>query len=501
MQKRFVSLWFRHLLTDWLTLRQPELDGLPIGLAVPERNRIVLTAINALAESEGISIGMTAADAKAIIPELQVIDAVPGQAEKILTSAGKWCIRYSPSVAVDLPDGLLLEVTGCTHLWGGEQAYLQQLLTVLYHKGYEVCGAMADTAGAAWAIARYGKREEFIVTPGNHGKALLPLPPAALRLELATEERLYKLGFHTIQKLLGIPRAALKRRFGEHLLVRLDQATGAQEEHLQLLHPPEPYHVRLPFLDPIRTPAAIERAILDLLDSLCQRLYKEGKGLRTATLKGYRVDGKLIQIGIGTHRPTALVGNLFKLFELKIPTIEPALGIELFTLEAAKIEDVPPEQERLWAAEGGGLQDNGLVALLDRLANKFGAGTIRRYLPQERYWPENSIKLSHSITEESVAGWSAGKRRPIILLPQPERIEVTALLPDNPPMLFIYKGKRHIIREADDAERIEREWWHEQGLHRDYYVVEDEQGQRYWLFRSGHYGQEQTQWYIHGFFA
>ncbi|WP_158826445.1 Y-family DNA polymerase [Mucilaginibacter lacusdianchii] len=500
MQKRFVSLWFRHLLTDWLTQQRPELEGIPVGLTVMERNRIILTAINNVAQNEGISVGMTAADAKAIIPDLKVLDAVPGQAEKILQAAGKWCIRYSPAVAVDLPDGLLMEVTGCTHLWGGEHTYLQNLLTALRQKGYRVRGALAGTTGTAWAIARYGKQAS-VITSGDHIKALYPLPPAALRLEPVTLERLHKLGFHTVQKLLSLPKPALWRRFGEHLLLRIDQATGLKDEPLQILHPPEPYQVRLPFLEPIRTRLAIEKAILQLLADLCQRLQKEGKGLRGAILKGYRVDGKSIQISIGTNKPTAKVANIFKLLELKISTIEPALGIELFILEAPKVEDCSPEQERLWKPDSCGLEDTGVAELLDRLTNKFGSNAINRYLPQERYWPEHAIRPAQSLDEKPATIWQTGKPRPMLLLPKPERIEVMALLPDNPPMLFIYKGERHVIKKADDAERIEREWWLEPGLHRDYYTVEDEQGRRYWLFRSGHYGQEETQWYIHGFFA
>jgi protein ImuB len=500
MQKRFVSLWFRHLLTDWLTLQKPELDGIPLALVTPERNRMVLTAVSPIAEKEGINVGITAADAKAVIPDLKVLDAVPGQAEKILQAAGKWCIRYSPAVAVDMPDGLLLEVTGCTHLWGGEPAYLRNLLTALRHKGYHVSGAMADTTGAAWAIARYGKKER-IIPPGGQLSALHQLSPVALRLEPITLERLHKLGFYSIQKVLAIPRAALRRRFGDQLLLRIDQALGTKDEPLQVLNPPEPYQVRLPLLEPIRTPAAIEKAILKLLNDLCLRLYKEGKGMRTALLRGYRIDGKLIQVGIGTNKPTAQVANLFKLFELKIPTIEPALGIELFTLEASKIEDIEPDQEQLWAPEGCSLDDNTLAGLLDRLMNKLGANAIHRYLPQERYWPEFSVRLARSLAEKPTTDWQTGKFRPSLLLPQPERIEVMAIVPDNPPMQFVYRGERHLIKKADDAERIEREWWLEQGLHRDYYVVEDNQGRRYWLFRSGHYDQEQTQWYIHGFFA
>jgi protein ImuB len=499
MNKRFVSLWFRHLTTDWLTLRRPELKGVPFVLVIPERGRVIITAANLPAEKQGISVGMAAADAKAIVPDLKVIDDIPGQAGKLLKALGEWCIRYTPIIAVDLPDGLILDVSGCTHLWSGERGYLKEIVTRLRSKGYDVRGAIADTAGAAWAVARFGKVKP-IIEPGIHPEALLPLPPAALRLEPLVLERLQKLGFYTIKSFMGIGRSALRRRFGEQFLLRLNQALGMEDEPLQLLQPVEPYSERLPCLEPIRTATGIEIAIKTLLEQLCRRLEGEGKGLRTAILKCYRVDGHIIQAGIGTNRASHHTGHLFKLFELKIPSIEPRLGIELFTLEAPKVEDADPEQEVLWSPEGGGLGDNNLAELLDRLANKIGAGNIHRYLPQERYWPEQSVKLALSLSEKPSTNWRTGRLRPSLLLPRPEKIIVISLLPDYPPKVFIYKNKTHQVSKADGPERIEREWWLDEGQHRDYYQVEDQDGQRYWLFRSGHY-DDAPEWFLHGFFA
>lgn len=500
MKNRFVSLWFRHLTTDRLTLRRPELQQLPFVLAAPVRGRMMITAANPLAEAQGITAGTTAADAKAIVPDLQVVDDIPGQAAKLLKALGEWCIRYSPFIAVDLPDGLILDVSGCAHLWGGERGYLKEIVTRLRSKGYDVRGAIADTVGTAWAVARFA-RVKPIIEPGKHVDALLSLPPAALRLEAVTLERLQKLGFYSIRSFIGIQRSVLRRRFGQDFLLRLDQALGNEDEPLQLLHPVEPYQERLPCLEPIRTATGIEIAIQTLLKKLCRRLQGEGKGLRAAVLKGYRVDGQIIQTDIGTNCASCDTNHLFKLFELKIPLLEPGLGIELFTLEAPKVEDVSPEQEALWSPEGCGLADEHLAQLLDKLANKIGAGNIYRYLPQERYWPEQSIKPALSLKDKPSATWRTGRLRPSLLLSKPERIEVTSLIPDYPPMLFIYKDQVHHIKKADGPERIEREWWLDEGQHRDYYQVEDREGRRYWLFRSGHYSDEQSQWYIHGFFA
>ena len=238
-----------------------------------------------------------------------------------------------------------------------------------------------------------------------------------------------------------------------------------------------------------------------LLETLCYRLQQEEKGLRVAVFKCYRVDGKIEKIEIGTNHATHNVKHLFKLFEIKISTIEPALGIELFTLEAPRVEDISPLQEKLWEKVYD-LDNTRLAELLDRLAGKMGENSIHRYLPDEHYWPERSMKLASSLQEKKTTTWKTDRPRPLQLLSVPELIEVTAPIPDYPPMLFRYKGRLHKVIKADGPERIEQEWWLQEGLHRDYYCVEDEEGCRYWLFRSGHYSADKShKWFIHGFFA
>lgn len=500
MQHRFLTIWFRHLTTDWLTLRRPELKEVPFVFAIPDHGRKIITAANALAESQGISLRMPVADARAMVPELEVVNEKVGRNERLLKALGKWCIRYTPIVAVDLPDGLILDISGCPHLWSGERGYLKEIITRLRCLGYDARGAIADTIGAAWAISRFGITTP-IIESGQQTSALLNLPAAALRLEPGTLEKLQKLGLYTIGSFISMPRSALRRRFGEGLLLRIAHANGQAEEYIQPIVVPEPWQERLSCMEPIRTAGGIEIAIQRLLVTLCFRLQQEGKGIRTALLTCYRIDGKIQKIDIGTNRATHHVQHLFKLFELKIAAIAPGLGIELFVLDALKVDDVTLSQEALWAANPG-LNDEGVAELLDRITAKVGTGAIHRYLPDEHYWPERSIKDTASLEEPLSISWRSDKPRPIRILPKPEPVEVTAPIPDYPPLMFRYKDIVHHIKKADGPERIEREWWLDGGEHRDYYSVEDQNGQRYWLFRSGHYDGGQTrQWFIHGFFA
>jgi protein ImuB len=499
MCKRFVAIWFRHLKTDWMIRRQPELKDIPFVLALPSRGRMVITEVSKVAKTKGLYAGMIAADAKIVFPEVKVVDDRTDLAEKLLNNLSIWFIKYTPVVSIDLPDGLILDVSGCTHLWGSEEAYLKDIINKFKSLGYHVRLAIADTVGTAWAVCRYGK-EKAIIKSNEQAEALMRLHPEALRIEYSISERLHKLGLHTISSFINMQRSALRRRFGEQILLRLDQALGNKAEIIKPVITVEPYNEHLPCIEPIQTATGIEIALQQLLEALCTRLQKEGKGLRFATLKCYRVDNNIQEINIRTNHPSNNTKHLFKLFETKIASIEPALGIEVFTLDASKIEQVQSSQETFWTMNSS-LECMEVAELLDNLENNFGHNIIHRYLPAERHLPEHSIKLAGSLKDKPTTEWRADKLRPTHLLKQPQPIEVTAPIPDYPPMNFRYNGKLHIVIKADACERIESEWWLDKGLHRDYYAVQTDEGKCYWLFRLGHYTENtKPLWFIHGFF-
>lgn len=499
MQQRFVSIWFRYLATDWFSLRQPQLKSLPFILRGPDHNRMIVKASNAVAERAGIFKGTVLADARIAVSNLEVMDDRPEIYERLLKRLAEWCIRFTPSAAIDLPDGLLLDASGCTHLWGGDGAYISDISSRLKQRGYDVRISIADTIGAAWAIARYSNGP-MCIPPGHSTAALLDLPPQALRIELDVIDRLRKLGLKKISSFINLPRPSLRRRFGVDFIQQLDKATGQQIERLQPVIPRELYQERLPCLEPIVSATGIGIALDQLLNTLCERLRLEQKGLRKAIFKYYRVDGKVGSIDVGTNRPSRHASHLRKLFDSKLDRIEPDMGIELFVLEAPVVEDAIPEQDVLWNTSSG-LNDIRLAELVDKLSSRIGQDSIRRYLPAEHHWPERSVKATLSLEADLVTSWLPGELRPFHMLRTPERIDVSAPIPDYPPMLFVYKGKVHEIRKADGPERIEQEWWQQKGEHRDYYRVEDQDGHRYWLFRLGHYNDKHFQWYLHGFFA
>lgn len=499
MQQRFMALWFCYLKTDWITIRKPELTDIPFVFSLPDHNCVMITAANNIAQQGGVLPGMRLADAKAILPSIEVLEDKPAREEKLLKSIAEWCIRYTPLVALNLPDGLLLNITGCTHLWGNEAGYVADIISRFKSKGYVVKAAVADTIGTAWALSRYTENY-CIVEPKQQRAALCNLPPAALRLDAVTIEKLDKLGFLNIESVLKIPLKELRRRFGGDLILRILQALGDVEEYLKLIKEPEPYQERLHTPELIKTRTGIDIAVQKLLKKICERLTAEGNGVRTAILSTYRTDGKIQHLTIGTNKATYDLAHLFKLFELRLSDIKPGMGIELFVLQIPKIDKVDIKQQAIWKGKIN-VDDNGIIQLLDKVAGKIGIQAIYRYLPQENYWPERAIKNSQNIKDIKQTPWRTDLKRPVNLLKYPQPIQVSAPIPDYAPMLFRYKGEVHHVKRSDGPERIEREWWLDEGEHRDYYIVEDQNGYRYWIFRSGHYDKATPEWYLHGHFA
>ena len=542
MARRIVSLWLPRLSTDAHVRRFPDLRDRPLAAVLAERGRLTVAAVNRAAEAAGVRTAMTLADARAVEPALAVFDAEPESDARLLERLAAWCTRYTPWTAPDGTDGVVLDITGCAHLFGGERALLADLKTRLAVAGFESRAALADTPAAAWAVARFAlltlsplgrgqgegvahggtsgksaspspqpspqRGEGVIIPPTRQRTAIDPLPVAALRLPLSAVGGLAAVGLRRIGDLHAMPRAALAARFGTAVARRLDQALGRLDEPVSPRMPVPPHSVRLALPEPISTPEAIAGAVRHLLDRLGAGLEAAQEGARRLLLEAHRVDRRLEDppqtLAIGTSRPVRDADALMRLFAQKLERIEPGPGIEVMVLSATEAGPLGAVQTGL---DGSG-DESALGELVDRIGNRLGERAVLRLVPRPSWLPERSVAPGAALMAAAndvlwpPVLWPDDRPRPVRLLAPPEPIDAMAPVPDDPPVMFRWRGAVHRVRRADGPERIEAEWWRRDGEVRDYYRVEDAAGRRFWVFRRGLYQPGVTApWFLHGFFG
>lgn len=467
------------------------------------RKRVV-TACNAAAASSGARVGMAATQAQALIPGLDVRDADPHGDAEALDRLALWAMhRYAPVCQADPPDGLAIDVTGAAHLQGGEPGLLRDLATRLQGVGVTSRGVIGPTLGAAHAVARFRADQRLIADDGVDA-ALSPLPLEALRLPADLPVGLRRMGFERIGDVAHRPRAPLQLRFGAELSRRLDQAYGRSGEPLIPVEAPEMPRVERVFAEPIGAPETLARYAGALVEALCGQLETRGLGARRLDWLCYRVDNRIEAVRVGFAQPVRDVRRLTRLLTDKIETIAPGFGIDRMTLAASATE---PLNWRPAAARLGAETAPDVSMLVDTLANRIGADRLYRLSPVESDVPERSTRKVAPLSAPTGGAWAPDLPRPPRLFRKPEPIETIALLPDNPPTHFTWRGVRRRIRRADGPERIFGEWGRrdaEMWAVRDYFQVEDEAGERFWLFRAGD-GEDATTgsqaWFIHGRFG
>ena len=447
--------------------------------------------------------GQTLADARAAIPDLDVADHDEAADLHLLTQLADWCARYSPLVALD-GDGLSLDITGVPHLFGGEEAMLENLMGRIRQFGFTLRAALADTPGAAWACARFGERNGEIVPAGASRAALASLPVAALRLEAEIAKGLMRLGLKRIGDLYDLPRAPVAARFGAEVWRRLDAALGKVEEPITSRHPLPAHRAQLSFAEPVVAPDAIARAMRRLLHELCERLQREQLGARRLELTFFRVDGTLSRLDIGTARPSRDPERLARLFAEHLERLDPGFGVETVSLSIPLVEECRPDQIALPdGADGNAVFDRsaqeGRAALIERLGNRFGPDHVLCVAARESHMPERAQRLLSAV-ENRPGNFAGNGLRPPRLFTPPHPIEAVAPVPDDPPLLFRWRRIVHRVRTAEGPERIAGEWWREDAPARDYYRVEDMEGRRFWLYREGPYGIHAPRWFLHGLF-
>ena len=448
---------------------------------------------------------MAAAKAHALVPGLVTYDARPAEDAADLERLALWALRhYSPVVAIDPPSDLMIDASGAAHLKGGEAAMLADLVTRLAAAGVRAQTAMAATYGAAHALAHYGDRPMPIVAGDALAPAIRDLPIAALRLPRELVAGLERMGFERIGEVEAQPRAPLALRFGPELGRRLDQAHGRVFEPIVPVTAPGLAAAERRFAEPIAAAETIARFIGSLAADLCAALEARGLGARRVDLLCHRVDGRIEAARVGMARPVRDAGRLGRLLRDRIETIDPGFGIERMTLAAPAAEplDYGP-------VEGGlaGAAEPDVADLVDTLANRIGAGRLYRLASVDSDVPERSVRRVAPLSPPTGGRWRGDWPRPARLLARPEPVETLALLPDYPPAFFTWRGRRRRVTRADGPERIYGEWGRrdaERAAVRDYFQVEDEAGERFWLFRSGDGEDPATgshRWFLHGVFG
>ena len=478
--------------------------GRPMILVERIGQRDVVTAACPLALELGLRTGMAAAHARALVIDLEVRDAEPEADRAWLDRLALRAVaHWTPTACVSGADGLWLDLTGTTHLFGGEQRFCARLLRFLKRLGFTASIAIAGTPGAAHALARHSGEAITILANGAETQAIADLPLAALRLEPTAIEAAARFGLDRVADLYPMPRGPLARRLGLTTVRRLDQARGMVAEPIIPVVPFEAPRVERLLLEPIGTAEAINQVIADLVDDLVTLLAERGLGLRAAHLACQIVDGSEQRVAIGTARASREPKHLKRMFAMRVERIDPRLGIEAMSLTAPRVE--PLKAQTLEAGLITGERAPDIAQLIDQLAGRIDPDLPFRLSSHESDVPERAVRRVGAL--EKPQGWP-GWKRPVRLLSRPELLShVVALLPDHPPRRFVWRGKPHRVVAGDGPERIHGEWWRNAGelwAVRDYFRVEAEGGERFWLFRRGDGVDEQTgnlSWFMHGVFG
>jgi protein ImuB len=550
MHRRILSLWFPRMGAERLLRHARMTEDLPFAVVRDTGQIKLISSLSVTAESQGLSCGQSLRDAMAICPSLITKSQNPQLEAQFLTNLCRWANKFSPWVAEEVSNALVIDLTGCAHLFGGEEGVVQQVELDCIDLGLSVHIGIADTKGAAWALARYAgqplslsrtgdaidqeahatrsraaKRRNWerggqaprlkssksisqrIAAPGFTRQALSSLPVAALRLEDHVIISLNRLGLCRVEDLLNQPRAAIARRFGKGIIYRMDQALGVAPEPVnpskQALH----FACRLTFPEPIGLMDDMLAALNKLLPRLANSLESKGRGARRLRLEVYRTDQTMQWVDVGLTYPSSDCARMQLLLKMKLAEIEVKFGIDVLRIVATQTElmyaqhykshiDVGPE------VSVGQLTNTDLGDLIGKLGARIGLEKITRLHPGNSHIPEKAAQTIAAAWSSPEMNWLDLERpRPLIYF-QPER--VIALAVPKVPLQFKWRGQVHEFDSAYGPERIAPEWWlAEQAWRtgtRDYWKVVTKTGDRLWLYFA-HGGLVSGGWFCHGRFA
>ena len=498
-----MALWFPRLPTDRLqrrkqTQKAAALEAPPLVLVAKAHNALHLSAVDRKATALGLKIGQPLANARAMLPELNIVVANDAADLKLLTQIADWCDRFTPFVALDGPRRLLLDVTGVAHLFGGEQAMLDRIRNSLQIQGFALRCALAGTAVAARALARY--RDGTVIASGEEEQAMKPLPVEALNLDVVTTHALRRAGLKTVGQAASRKRSELMVRLGAATLIVLDEALGKVAKPISPRRPLPDYWQEQNFAEPIATEEVIHTTLNALTIALAKILERHGEGARHLEAVFFRADGAVrriaIEMGAATRDP-AIIDRLFreKLSVLSDP-LDPGFGFDLIRLSATRVERIYLDIVDLNDRSNERAEINFLI---DRLATRFGGDRIHTFQPRDTHIPEQAwtaVPVQH--TQPSKLLWKKTRkvkdapRRPLRLFASAKPIDFTT-------KHFVWRKVQRVVTRCEGPERIAMEWWRHETPPptRDYFRVEDNEGKRYWLYRN----DTTSEWFLHGAFA
>lgn len=523
--RRILSLWLPRLPTDRLK-RQLSGHGVALDDAHPcvvvarLNNALQILALNDAAAGIGLEIGLPLTNARAVCPDVQVFDADEAADMSLMEAIADWCDRFTPLVALDPPHGLLLDVSGCAHLFGGEAAMLRTVCESLARQGFIVNAAIGSTPVCARTMTRAAR--SCIVPDGEEARAVAHLPVFALGADDAITRGLRRAGLKTIGDVASRAPHELAARFGAAFVNLLQQALGRADAPISPRKPLPDFMVEKRFPEPVATDNVIAAILSGLAQMLVGAMDKQGKGARRLEASFFRADGAVRTITVEAGRPVTKVNVMDRLFRERLDALadplDPGFGFDLIRLSASRVEIVVQEQRDFDTRA----QDNDEVAaLIDRIAARIGGKRVVVHLPRDTHIPERAViaaPAQQHLAAAAIAEWPARVEsepplRPLRLFERPEEIKVTAAaVPDGPPPRFTWRRATHAVVRVEGPERIAMEWWRHQGeaLTRDYFRIEDATGQRFWIYRDGLYGSEpatekgepvQPKWFVHGLFA
>ncbi len=494
LPRRILSIWCRDLAIDHWRLGDgnEQADATPLALITETAHGPRIAALNRAGLETGAQPGTMLADARALCPGIATAPSDHAGDLALIENLAVWAQRWGPWSAIDPPDGVIVDVTGAAHLFGGERALIGDAAMRFARRGFATRLAIASTAGAAWALAHHGPEAAILEPDDDPAERLAVLPVAALRLDAATVLLLRRLGLKRLGDLHGVARKNLTRRFRHHStpaanpLIRMDQLIGRVPEPLLPVIAHDAPMVERRLMEPIRHRELLDRVIADLCADMARLLEGRAQGARRLELGFWRVDGEVVvrslELAAASRDPAHIAGLLGR----KLDDIDAGLGIELARLRSAWIEPLALSQRDF--EEGAEARGTSLATCIDRLTARLGAQAVRRPVPQASHLPERAQRWQLPL--EPVRGQQDEfefHARPVKLLDRAEPIGVVYLSPDGLPRRFRWRGEVHEIARVEGPERIAPEWWRERSTTRlrDYYRIEDEQGRRYWIYRSG----------------